>query len=311
MSDDKQEKNSFPNNFKDILLSRHFILSAIRTYFNAAGYIEVETPIRVVCPGLEPYIDAIPAGNGFYLSTSPELQMKRLMTVGIPRIYQITHAFRAEESGPFHNPEFTLLEWYRINTDYLGIREETEQLGKNIVEALNDNKEINYNINLAVPFKCCSVDNVYLQCAGWQPSENWDEDKYFNDWIEKVEPYLSSLKGVFVFDFPAPLASLATLKKTNKKVCERFELFINGLEIANAFTELIDSVEQEKRFINALLKREKMGKARYPIDANFLNALRSGIPECAGVALGIDRLIMALLGYTDINMVQTFPISRL
>jgi lysyl-tRNA synthetase class 2 len=302
-------KNNFPENFKEVLITRHNIIKTIREFFNNFEYIEVETPIRVLCPGVEPYIDAIPAGSDHFLTPSPELHMKRLMTVEIPRIYQITHAFRAHEAGQLHNPEFTLLEWYRTNTDYLGVMEETEQLIKNVCEALNINTHNKLFIDF--PLQRITVDEVFNICAGWEPSKDWDEDIYFNDWVDKIEPYILSLGGLFLFDFPAPLASLAKLKKTNPKVCERFELFLNGLEVANAFTELTDPVEQEHRFINASIKRKQMGKDAYSVDTSFLDALKAGIPDCAGVALGIDRLIMALLDIHDINSVQTFPTCRL
>jgi len=156
-----------------------------------------------------------------------------------------------------------------------------------------------------------SVDEVFKDRAGWEPSQAWDEDRYFLDWVNKIDPYLATLSVVFVHDFPAPLASLSKLRDDNTKVCERFELFIHGLEIANAFTELIDPLEQEARFKMALEKRRIMKKEEYVIDEKFLDALQTGIPACSGIALGIDRLIMSLYGYSRIDMVQAFPEARL
>jgi lysyl-tRNA synthetase class 2 len=302
-------EHSFPENFLKTLTARHQIIRAIRNFFDSAHYLEVETPIRVHSPGIDPYIDAIHAGTGYFLSPSPELQMKRLLTLRIPCIYQITHAFRNNERGSQHNPEFTILEWYRCNTDYVNIMEETEQLIYSLVHdaAIRHTSQPAYTF----PFLRISVDALFKSKAGWEPSCQWDEDRFFLDWVDKIEPYLNSLAGVFVVDFPAPLASLAKLKNDNPLLCERFELFMGGLEIANAFSELTDSIEQTRRFENARKKRKVMGKESYKIDERFISALQLGIPECAGIALGIDRLVMAILGSRDISMVQTFPDDRL
>ena len=303
--------HSFPDNFKQLLITRHTINKKIRSFFTDAGYVEVETPCRVKCPGIDPYIDAIPAGSGFYLSTSPELQMKRLLALGIPRIYQITHAFRSNEHGSLHNSEFTMLEWYRTGTDYWGIMEEIEQLLIYLMARDSENQDIPLiNIN-KISFQRMSVDELFREQAGWEPSKTWDEDRFFQDWVDKIDPYLATLQVTFVYDFPASLSSLSKLKNNNHQVCERFELFIRGLEIANAFTELTDPQEQEARFKKALAKRHMMKKEEYTIDEKFLDALRSGIPACSGVALGIDRLMMALYGYAEIGMVQAFPEARL
>ena len=299
----------FPDNFKQLLIKRHTINKKIRSFFANAGYVEVETPCRVKYPGIDPYIDAIPAGSGFYLAPSPELQMKRLLTLEIPRIYQITHAFRSNEQGSLHNSEFTLLEWYRTGTDYWGIMDETEQLLFYLTEGDSENQDI--TLIHDVPIQRICVDELFREQAGWEPSKAWDEDRFFLDWVNKIDPYLATLPVIFIYDFPAPLSSLAKLKNDNQQVCERFELFIRGLEIANAFTELTDPLEQEARFKKALEKRRMMKKEAYAIDEKFLDALRRGIPACSGIALGIERLIMALYGHAEIGMVQTFPEVRL
>jgi elongation factor P--(R)-beta-lysine ligase len=300
---------SFPENFSKTLKARHEILRAIRNYFDTADYLEVETPMRVLSPGIDPYIDAVHAGKGYYLSPSPELQMKRLLTLDLPRIYQITHAFRDNERGASHNEEFTMLEWYRCETDYTGIMAETEQLLYYLLHQSCVFTEVARSYTF--PFLRISVDDLFQNRAGWEPSTQWDEDRFYLDWVEKIEPYLNTLAGVFVFDFPAPLASLAKLKDDNPLLCERFELFMCGLEIANAFTELTDPIEQKQRFKDAQQKRLKLGKENYEIDCKFINALQHGIPACAGAAAGIDRLIMALLNLNDISLVQSFPACRL
>lgn len=299
----------FPEHFTKTLKARHQILRAIRNYFDTSDYLEVETPMRVLSAGVDPYIDPIAAGHGHYLSPSPELQMKRLLTLKLPHIYQITHAFRDNERGELHNAEFTILEWYRCGTDYCGIMAETEQLLYYLLHDSPASQEITSSYTF--PFLRISVDDLFKGRAGWEPSRQWDEDRFFLDWVEKIEPYLRGLSCVFVFDFPSPLASLAKRKDDNPLLCERFELFMSGLEIVNAFTELTDPVEQAQRFADAQKKRLHLGKDSCEIDYKFISALQHGIPACAGAALGIDRLIMALLGLHDISLVQTFPADRL
>lgn len=296
----------FPEKLLKTLVARHTILKRIRNFFDTRGYIEVETPIRVTCPGIDPYIDAIPAGSGFYLATSPELQMKQLLHSGIEQMYQITHAFRGEEAGFVHNAEFTILEWYRVKTDYFGIMQETEELVKYLVH--DDQFD---NTSWQFPFVRLTVDEIYSEEAGWEPSRNWDENRYFKDWVEKIDPFLGSHKGIFLYDFPTQLACLARIKKSNQRVCERFELFMQGIEIANAYTELTDYEEHVTRFHKAAKQRSRMGKEAYPVDTGFLKSVNAGIPDCGGIAVGIDRLIMAIAGIPHIDCVLTFPMNRL
>jgi lysyl-tRNA synthetase class 2 len=228
--------------------------------------------------------------------------MKRILAAGVPKIYQIAHAFRADELGPLHCSEFLILEWYRTGTDYLGIMEETEELLQAIIEGLN----IDY-CRLTFPLPRMSVDDLYYQAAGWMPSVAWDEDRYFRDWVEKVETVLRLKNGLFLVDFPVALASLSRSKDGQPQICERFELFLQGIETANAFTELTDYDEHLRRFKDASRRREQMGKEVYPIDEAFMESVRLGIPECAGIALGLDRLIMALLGHSSIENIQAIP----
>lgn len=306
MKESSFSEYAFPDNFFQTLKVRHQIRKKIRNFFDQRGYIEVETPIRVRCPGFDPYVDAIPSGTEFFLATSPEFHMKRLLSPEIDRIYQITHAFRAEEEGHRHNSEFSILEWYRTGTDYLGIMKETEDFIRSIGEGIDCSSSIH-----RFPIERIAVDELYSENAGWRPSLDWDEERYFSDWVEKIEPFLFTLNNVFVFDFPAPLASLSKIKGDNPLVCERFELFVDGIEIANAFTELTDYDEHLIRFKKVREKRNRMGKDQYPMDRGFLNSLKSGIPECGGIAVGFDRLIMAILDLDHIDFVQSFPLSRL
>lgn len=298
-------KNVFPPDFSQVLKSRHKILSKIRNFFNARDYLEVETPVMVKCPGIDPYIEPISSGEAYYLSTSPELHMKRLLSVGIDNIYQIARAFRSEESGDLHNHEFTILEWYRTGSDYKDIMLETEALIAFVFDADGlDKKKIN------TPFKRITVDELYEKAAGWQPSTKWDEDRYFRDWAEKVDPYLKTANAVFVMDFPAPLSALSKIKD-NGQVCERFELYMQGVEIANAYSELTGVAGHENYFKKALKRREELGKEKYDIDGGFMDAVNRGIPESGGIALGIDRLVMLLLNKNKIEDVIAFPEIRL
>ncbi len=289
-----------------ILKIRHAIHKEIRSFFDRLDFVEVETPIRVPCPCIDPYIDALSAEQGYYLATSPELQMKRLLGSGLEKIYQITHAFRAEEEGHMHSAEFTMLEWYRTGTDYLGIMEETEAL----LRALYATDAVP-SVEWEFPLQRLSVSDLYTDHAGWDPCSNWDEDRYFRDWVDGIEPALQNMPAVFVMDFPAPLASLSRLKTDNPKVCERFELFMSGIEIGNAFSELLDYDEHVKRFATVHEKRRAMKKVCYPDDKKFLAAIAQGLPRCGGIAVGVDRLIMALLHIDHIDNVQSFPLSRL
>jgi lysyl-tRNA synthetase class 2 len=296
----------FPGDFAKTLRLRHSIIQEIRRFFDASGYTEVETPLRVPCPCIDIYIDAFPAGASLFLSASPEFHMKRLLRLNLERIYQLCRSFRAEEAGRHHSPEFTMLEWYRTGTDYRGIMEETEQLVGRLAEALGPRSQ-----SLCFPFGRMTVAELYGKYAGWNPVKGWDEERYFRDWAEKIEPELSGLGAFFLMDFPSPLAALSRIKQAEPLICERFELFINGLEIGNAYSELMDYDEHVRRFEHAAEARRAMGRQPYPPDEGFLESIRMGLPPCGGMAVGVDRLIMALLGLDHINLVQAFPAERL
>lgn len=271
------------------LSERARVLRAIRAFFDARGFTEVETPVRIPAPAPEPHIDCPPSGNWF-LRASPELQMKKLLAAGMERIYQIGPCFRAGEKGRRHSPEFTMLEWYRANADYSQIAVDAEEL---LVEVLTRDHAYVQRI---------TVREAYLRWAGWDPVETWDQDRFDFDMATKIEPNLPK-EPLFLTDYPAPAASLARLKSDDPRVAERWELYVDGIELANAFTELVDPVEQRRRFELAREERRALGEADYPLDEEFLDAL-ARMPPSGGVALGVDRLVMLACGASSITDVQ-------
>ena len=272
------------------LSERARVLREIRAFFDARGFTEVETPVRIPAPAPEPHIDCPPSGDWF-LRASPELQMKKLLAAGMERIYQIGPCFREGEKGSRHNPEFTMLEWYRANADYLDIARDAEEL---LAEVLRPRR------SAALPR--VTVREAYLRWAGWDPVETWDQDRFDFDMATKIEPNLPK-EPVFPAGGPAPAASLARLKSDDPRVAERWELYVDGIELANAFTELIDPVEQRRRFELAREERRALGEADYPLDEEFLGAL-ARMPPSGGVALGVDRLVMLACGASSITDVQ-------
>ena len=272
------------------LSERARVLRDIRAFFDARGFTEVETPVRIPAPAPEPHIDCPPSGDWF-LRASPELQMKKLLAAGMERIYQIGPCFRAGEKGRRHSPEFTMLEWYRANAGYSDIARDAEEL---VAEVLRPRG------SAALPR--VTVREAYRRWAGWDPVEAWDQDRFDFDMATKIEPNLP--KGpLFLMDYPAPAASLARLKADDPRVAERWELYVDGLELANAFTELTDPVEQRRRFESARAERRALGEADYPLDEEFLDAL-ARMPPSGGVALGVDRLVMLACGVRDISDVR-------
>ena len=282
------------------LSERARVLHEIRAFFDARGFTEVETPVRIPAPAPEPHIDCPPSGDWF-LRASPELQMKKLLAAGMERIYQIGPCFRAGEKGRRHSPEFTMLEWYRANADYLDIARDAEEL---LAEILRPRRSAALPIrprrSAALPR--VTVREAYLRWAGWDPVETWDQDRFDFDMATKIEPNLPK-EPLFLTGYPAPAASLARLKSDDPRVAERWELYVDGIELANAFTELIDPVEQRRRFELAREERRALGEADYPLDEEFLDAL-ARMPPSGGVALGVDRLVMLACGASSIADVQ-------
>jgi elongation factor P--(R)-beta-lysine ligase len=283
-------------------------LQAIRDFFHSRGFTEVETPVRVPSPALETHIDAPPAGRA-WLRTSPELHMKRLLCAGAEHIFQIGPCFRAGECGRRHNPEFTMLEWYRANADYNDILADTEALLTHVFRSVKGTTEFPYQgqpVKLDAPWPRVTVSAAFRQWAGWDPVAAWDADRFNTDMDAKVEPSLPRDRPCVLTDYPAAAAALARLKPGDPSVAERWELYVGGLEIANAYSELCDPAAQRARFIAAAAERRTLGKEAYPLDEPFLQALARGMPPCGGIALGVDRLVMLACDTADIADARLF-----
>jgi lysyl-tRNA synthetase class 2 len=239
--------------------------------------------------------------------------MKRLLAAGYPRIFQICKCFRQGERGRTHLPEFTMLEWYRAGTDYSGLMDECEEMILYVSDKVGLGKEIRYQdnlIDLERPWERISVKEAFDRYASLSAEDAIRLDCFDQLMVEKIEPNLGRPKPTFLYDYPASLAALARIKAGNPRVAERFELYIAGIELANAFSELTDAGEQEMRFQKEKEKRERLGKAVYPLPEKFLRALPS-MPESAGIAFGVDRLVMLFCNQTTIDGVVAFTPEEL
>lgn len=291
------------------LVERASALSEARSFFDSRGYIEVETPLLVPSPALDVHLDAF-AVEERYLSTSPEYQMKRLLGAGAKRIFQISKAFRRNERGTRHNPEFTILEFYRAHASVHAIMRDTEQLVAKITkgEVVIDNQ----TFDLKPPFDRITVCDAFERYAGWPREKTLhaathDEDSFYLTLVDTVEPRLREHpRAIFVTDYPIAQASLARKNPTDPEVAERFELYVAGVELCNGFGELVDPGEQHARLVRDQDERKARGLPVYPIDHAFLNALRSGLPECAGNAIGFDRLVAIANHTADIRATISF-----
>jgi lysyl-tRNA synthetase class 2 len=307
-----------------VLETRGRLLRAVRAYFDEQGFVEVETPLRVFSPGQEVHLQAVATEGGRFLITSPEYHMKRLVAAGARRIYQITRAFRADERGPHHQPEFTIVEWYRAEEPLSAIADDCEALLRSAAAAAGPAAAP--AVNLEGPFERTTVRELFVRHAGFPlrgdesaaelaaraeaagvrlgSATAWD-DVFFQVFLDRIEPALGRQRPTLVFDWPAPLAALARRKEDDSRLAERFELYAGGLELANAFGELTDPVEQRARFLEESAARHQRGRTVYPLDEKLLAAL-SHMPPTSGVALGFDRLVLLVLGATDIREVIAF-----
>lgn len=319
----------------EALHGRAKALAALRAFFAAREFVEVETPLLVPSPGLEIHLDAVAAGGG-YLITSPEYQMKRLLAGGFERIYQVCKCFRAGEEGPHHSSEFTMVEWYRAYADLEAIIQDTESLVHTVVRAVSQSSVVKLgsrSIDVTPPWPRMTVREALRRWAGIElvgdesaaelarkvrlagvdvpEGVAWD-DAFFAAFLAKVEPAIADLPSPLILeDWPAPLAALARRKPTDPLTALRFEAYVGGIELANAFGELTDPVEQRARFEDDQRIRRERGRPVYPIDEKLLAALAEGLPPSAGIALGFDRLVMLATGAATIDRVLAFTSSEL
>lgn len=285
------------------------MITAMREWFHANGFFEVETPVRIPAPAPEPNIDCPPSA-GAWLRASPELQMKRMLAAGADRIFQFGPCFREKERGAKHNPEFNMLEWYRRDASSADILADTQALVGFTVRKVFGSSVLHFggrDIDLGGEWEFIPVREAFVKWAGWDPALAWDQDRFDIDLTTKVEKMLPADRPVVLGEYPAPAASLARLKPGDPLVAERWELYIGGMEIANAYGELADGAEQRRRFEAARAERARLGEADYGLDESFLQDLESGaFPPCGGIAVGIDRLAMLFCDARSIDEVRPF-----
>jgi len=294
------------------LQQRGRILQGIRQFFIENGYLEVETPHRIPTPAPESHIDAIPS-SPWFLHTSPELCMKRMMAAGYEKIFQICRCWREKERGSQHLPEFTLLEWYREGGDYHSLMEECEGLIRFVASKISLGQKLFFRgneIDLSEPWERISVKEVFHCYTRTSVTEALAQNLFDEIMVREIEPKLGVKKPMFIYDYPAERGALARLKQEDQTVAERFELYIGGLELANGFSELVDSEEQRKRFLHENENRQRLGKPIYTLPEKFLDELKE-MPLSAGIALGVDRLVMVFLDAETIDEVVAFTPEEL
>lgn len=292
---------------REALWVRARMVQAIRRFFIERDYLEVETPCRIPALIPEAHIDAVVSGEWF-LQPSPELCMKRLLAAGFDKTFQVCKCFREGERGSRHLPEFTILEWYRRDVDYISLMLECQELITSVSSAVGCSSEILYQgnkISLHVPWERLSVKEAFARYASVSMNEAVLEGSFDEMMVCDIEPNLGKERPTFLCDYPISLGALARRKETDPAVAERFELYIAGIELANAFSELIDSNEQQLRFQNVQDLRSSTGKSVYPVSERYLCAFNT-MPESAGIALGVDRMAMIFSDSSDIEDVVAF-----
>jgi lysyl-tRNA synthetase class 2 len=328
-------------NHKQTIEMRSEIIRAIREFFWSHDFLELETPLILKLPGQEPYLNPMPIKihdennqeHLGYLHTSPEYAMKKALAAGFTKIFSLGKCFRDEESfGGTHNPEFTMIEWYRANEDMFALMEDCEMLITNLRLKIEDSRlKIKDQRSIIGNFKRIPMQNLWQKHIGVNldeyltremmfdlcktrgfnptPDEKY-EDLFYRIFLNEIEPKLTGMGAIFVYNYPAQMAALSRLCPKNPRYAERFELYVNGLELANAFSELTDPVEQKKRLLEEQKLRKKLGKPIFDLDEEFISSLKS-MPPAAGIALGIDRLVMLITGCKNINDVLLLPASEL
>lgn len=331
------------------LWSRYFIrekvLRAIRLFFEDRAFHEVETPLLIAHPPAESYLDVFETTlldrnrnpHKAYLSTSPEVPLKELMVAGIGNCFSLTKSFRnMETQSSLHNPEFTILEWYRVGVDYREIMKDCEELlvyiNTYLLRTSEDErkspKELVYQgnrITLESPWERLTVAQAFSKWAridfddffenaadiaakrGYNPVGATWEELYNQIFLNEVEPRLGRGKPTILYEFPSVMGALARKKKSDPRFAERFEFYIEGLELGDCYSELTDWKEQQLRFENELKEIKRLGKTMYDYDHDFIDALKVRLPECSGIAVGVDRLIMLFANSKTIQETLLFP----
>lgn len=327
---------------RPFLEKRARIVRAIRDFFDGEGFIEVQTPVLQVCPVMDTHIhgfetvlkgpDLKPLSK-LYLQTSPEFDMKKLLAAGVERLYQVCPVFRNGEGSRLHSPEFTLLEWYRAGADYRALMEDCEALLRRAAAAAGADTFSRRDkvCDLFAEWRRISVCEAFGTYAGIDlaacledteafaraaagtgvrvvEADRWD-DIFFAVMAARIEPFLGEGAPAILYDYPLCLASLARRKADDPRFVERFELYACGVELANAFSELTDAAEQRARFDSEMASKQALYGEAYPADESFFRALEHGLPESAGIALGVDRLVMLATGAEHISQVLWAPVQ--
>lgn len=332
---------------------REKIIQSIRQFFHNEKFHEVETPLLLPHVVPESYLEVFETQllnrqrkkKRMFLATSPEASLKKLLVAGIGNCFEITKSFRNTETGSLlHNPEFTILEWYRVGADYKDVMKDCENLLQFILKKLKLPKsKLIYqrkNIDLSSPWERISVPEALIKYAhvsfdditnqtgnmfppekiaivarekGYRVEKNNTWEEIFNQiFLNEVEPHLGNYgKPTIIYDYPRPMAALSKIKDTDTRLAERFEFYIGGLELGDCYTELTDSNEQKNRFKDEQKIRRLKSKTRILPDEDFLDALKMGLPECSGIAIGIDRLVMLFTDTTDVADVLFFPANEI
>jgi lysyl-tRNA synthetase class 2 len=304
------------------------MLQNLRAFFAERRVLEVETPLLSAAAITDPNLHSLPSaccGRQLFLHTSPEFFMKRLLAAQHRDVYQVCKVFRDDEQGRLHNPEFSMLEWYRQGFDHFQLMDEIQQLLQNLWQALTGTEApVTRRLTYQQAFMdALAIDPLVASCEQLQNCARQhrleipigmdllDRDMWL-DWLltQRVFPTFDKRAFTYLYDYPASQAALARLSPEDPRVAERFEVFYGELELANGFHELADAALQRQRFEQENSRRQRQGKPAMPLDQHLLQALQAGMPDCAGVALGLDRLLMVLLGKHRIDDVLSFSFDR-
>lgn len=333
-----QELKSDPK-LRERLALRGRIIAAMRGFFVSRGFTEAETPTVVPSPGMEPNLSPFETrvttadGRSFEagLITSPEYAMKRLLAAGYERVFEIARVYRnAEPVGGLHNPEFTMIEWYRANEDYTAIMRDTEEMVAAVAKEALGSSTITFHgetIDLSAPWERLSVAEAFTKYADMDLASGIDdqeafiveaarrgtvngdesfEDVFFKVFLTHIEPKLGRGKPTILYDYPRSMAALSKVKDADPRFAERFEVYVAGIELCNAYTELTDAAEQHRRLVQEAEERRAAGKKVFPIDEDFISAV-AAMPKAGGIALGVDRLVLLLTDASNLRDVLYFP----